>query len=222
MQDYDYEAISATKWTFGNSVLACIIIPVFIVFPFWAVYFMYRNWKSLNMAKTRGRYGELYAGFNTKDGYWMLFYWFIDYVRKFLLAISVVVYQDQLWLQLLVLTMSSIFIIIANGHIKAKTSKFDQRMEAFNEVKLLLLMYHMLCFTELGPDPETKYTIGYSCSATLILGTAVNMIMMIVTPIKSLILYCKICKHKRRARKSLKVKGKRPDAKNFQLRRLKL
>ena len=119
------------------------------------------------------------------------------------------------------LFMSSIAMIIANGHIKAKNSKFDQRMEAFNEVKLLLIMYHMLCFTNLGPDPETKYMIGYSCSATLILGTAINMFMMIVTPIKGLKLYCKIRSHKKRALKSIKITSRRPNAKDFNLRRMK-
>ena len=45
------------------------------------------------MAKTRGRYGEIYAGFNIKEST-MLIFWFLDYVRKFMLAVSVVIYQD--------------------------------------------------------------------------------------------------------------------------------
>ena len=44
MQDYSLDSLSSSKWTFGNSVLACIFIPIFIAFPFWAVYFMYSNW----------------------------------------------------------------------------------------------------------------------------------------------------------------------------------
>ena len=46
-------------------------------------------------------------------------------------------------------------MIIANGHITVKKSSFDQKMEAFNEVKLIVIMYHMLTFTQAGPDPET-------------------------------------------------------------------
>lgn len=68
-------------------------MPVFILFPILAVQFMYRRFKDLNEPKMKALYGELYEGFSTKNR-WVLFYWFIDYVRKFLLAFCVVITQE--------------------------------------------------------------------------------------------------------------------------------
>jgi len=53
-------------------------------------------------------------------------------------------------------------------------------MDYFNEVKLILIMYHILTFTAFVPDPETKHNIGYSCAAILIIGIVVNMSMLFI------------------------------------------
>ena len=86
-------------------------------------------------------------------------------------------------MQGLLLFMSSVFVIIAAFYIKARNTKFDQRMDIFNEIKLIVVMYHMILFTDFVPDPETRYQIGFSCAGALIIGTAVNMFMLFVSPI---------------------------------------
>ena len=73
-------------------------------------------------------------------------------------------------------------------------------MDAFNEVKLIVIMYHMMCFTLFIQDPITKFNIGYSCFIFLVLGLAVNMTMLIVSPIVLLKKWCKIRKYKMKSR----------------------
>ena len=55
------------------------------------------------------------------------------------------------------------------------------RLETFNEVLLLLIMYTMMCFTDFVADLETQYSIGYvSCS--LIVGHLLaNLGIMLTT-----------------------------------------
>ena len=182
LRELDFTTILTDEWIYANSLLTCIFLAVFALFPFLGVRYMYRNWDLLKKDQEERRFGEIYAGFNL-DHKGMIVYWFLDYLRKFLLAFSVVIYQEQLWLQAFIGFMSSICMIIANGHIKAKASSYDQKMEAFNEVKLIFIMYHLMLFTDFGPDPETKFIIGYSCAATLILGTAINMALLVKQPI---------------------------------------
>ena len=57
-------------------------------------------------------------------------------------------------------------------------------MDMFNEVKLILIMYHMMLFTDFVGDPETQHYIGFSCGAMLALGTLINMLMLFITPIQ--------------------------------------
>ena len=76
-------------------------------------------------------------------------------------------------------------------------------MDAFNEVKLLLIMYHLCLFTTFVPDPETKHEIGFSCLTILFIGLAFNMIMMFVAPVVLIKRYCKLRYHKKKAKKEL-------------------
>lgn len=82
-----------------------------------------------------------------------------------------------------VLFMLSVAMIISGGYVNARESNFDKGMDTFNEVKLILIMYHMMLFTNFVPDIETQYLIGFSCSGFLIIGTAVNMFMLFASPI---------------------------------------
>jgi len=74
-------------------------------------------------------------------------------------------------------------MVIAANHTQARNSEFDRRMDIFNDAKLIVLMYHMILFTEFVSDHKTKLYVGYSCVATLILSVSINMLMMIVQPV---------------------------------------
>ena len=100
--------------------------------------------------------------------------------------------------------LTSVAILTVNGHVeRARTKSFDQKMDAFNEVKLILIMYHLILFTTFVPDPETKHEIGFSCLTILFIGLAVNMMMMFVRPVVLLKRYCKLRYHKKKAKKEL-------------------
>ena len=45
----------------------------------------------------------------------------------------------------------------------------------FNEVRLIVITYHMMLFTLFVPDIDTRNKIGYSCSAVVVIGLLVNM-----------------------------------------------
>ena len=110
--------------------------------------------------------------------------WLLEYLRKASLVVVVVFAQTHLWLQMQVLILSCLMMVIGAGYIDARTSRFDKLMDNFNEVKLVFIMYHMVLFTDFVPAPETQNKIGFSCAAALVFGTAVNMLMLVLTPVK--------------------------------------
>ena len=97
--------------------------------------------------------------------------------------------------------MTSIILIILSGLIKTRSTKAASRMDTFNEVKLIFIMYHIICFTRYIPDPETQFTIGYSCMAFLMLGLLTNMSTLIKQPFILCRLNLFIALAKRRAKK---------------------
>ena len=95
-------------------------------------------------------------------------------------------------------------------------------MDVFNEVKLIVIMYHMMLFTMFVPDAGTKFLIGFSCCGIVILGTIINMTMLFVSPVILLKRYCRIKYAKKRMKKTMKDPTKRPNGANFNKRRLKM
>ena len=106
----------------------------------------------------------------------MIIFWLLDFVRKAALCIVLIMSRSQLCLQLLVMYMTSFSMMVIATYTQARSTSFTRKMDIFNEVKIIFLMYHMICFTPLVPDANTQFYIGYSCCANLVLGLAVNML----------------------------------------------
>lgn len=96
--------------------------------------------------------------------------------------------------------MTSLFLIVGLGYIDVRTSKFDRMMDIFNEAKLIVIMYHMILFTDFLPDPEAQCQVGISVSVVLVIGTAINMIMLVVQPFKRAVRYFSLKKANKKAK----------------------
>ena len=108
---------SDDKWTFANSVLTCLLLPVLILFPILAPCFMRKNFATLNSKDVLVKYGEMYTSYNIKNES-MPTYWVFDYCRKILLGICIVLFSTQFQLHMSILFSSSIAMLIVNGYIK--------------------------------------------------------------------------------------------------------
>ena len=56
----------------------------------------------------------------------------------------------------------------------------DTKLEAFNEVTGLLLLYHLMCFSDLVPEPKHRYNIGYMFIAVAFMNVATHLSLIIV------------------------------------------
>lgn len=137
----------------------------------------------------------------------MLIYWFSDYMRKLALALVVTLTPNAFFVHIFTLMMTIVAMLVVNGYVTgARSSRLDQRMDAFNEVKLMLVAYHLFFFTDYLPDPELKYKVGYSCLVFLALGLFSNMFLLVVMPIIKLRRWASLKFHKRTARREMQTK----------------
>ena len=130
-----------------------------------------------------GKFGELTQGLNYKS-HGMIIFWSLDLFRKGLLALVVVFASEILWLQLAGLLYTSTAMMVTIGYSNARRTAFDRRMDHFNEIKLIVVTYHVMMFTGFVPNAETKWMIGYSCCLALVIGILVNSINVVVSPIR--------------------------------------
>jgi hypothetical protein len=59
-------------------------------------------------------------------------------------------------------------------------SKIKTRLEAFNDVILMFMIYHMITFSNFNTDLESKFVMGYSQVSFLALLIFVNLVYLIV------------------------------------------
>ena len=53
-------------------------------------------------------------------------------------------------------------VVIIFGYISAKRLPRDRRMEYFNEVTIMMCVYHLFFFTDFVDDPIARYQLGFS------------------------------------------------------------
>ena len=63
-------------------------------------------------------------------------------------------------------------------------SWFSTKMELFNEVTNLLLVYHMMTFTDWVDDPTMRYQIGYSVMVVVFMNMSIHFFFLILDTIR--------------------------------------
>jgi len=58
------------------------------------------------------------------------------------------------------------------------------RLELFNEICILGVGYHLLLFTDFVPEPEIKYSIGWSAIVLSSLNIVVNLVMILIQTVQ--------------------------------------
>lgn len=78
----------------------------------------------------------------------------------------------------MLMTLTSVFVIVIFGYSNIYYLARDRHLELFNEATILCCIYHYYLFTDFVPDPEVRYTIGYSLIGFTFLNFVVNFIVM--------------------------------------------
>ena len=203
------------SWEFANTVLSIVFLVLYSLFPIISTQYLRRHFNLLTNKRFNEKYGELYAGLNiTRIN--VVHHVRLDYFRKVVICISVVFYQEGLWAQILICIMMSVFLIISAGTLNPSLSRADMYMERFNETRLIIIVYHIMCFTDFIPDSETRFNVGFSCIAIIMGGLLINSIKLISEPIYLLRRRIKLYFYKKAEKKQRKMK--RVDTKNFNAR----
>ena len=133
----------------------------------------------------------------------MLIFWLADFFRKALLSVVMIFARGKAWLQLVTFFYTCQAMIAIGSFTNARNCSFDRRMDIFNEIKLILILYHMMTFSELGPNEKLKFELGFSCTTMLLLGLCVNLTMLIVHPVQVCRFKLKVCLSKGKSKELL-------------------
>ena len=70
-------------------------------------------------------------------------------------------------------------------------SRQENLFEVFNDCTLLLLTYHLWCFTDIVGEPETRYELGYVFIGASLGNISVHFVLMLLETFIRTKLACK-------------------------------
>ena len=69
--------------------------------------------------------------------------------------------------------------VILIGHIQPFETLFRERLEMFNEVCLMFVVYPIICFSPMVTNYHRKHEMGFICIGIISLNLIVNLFFML-------------------------------------------
>ena len=200
----DLKVHNTSTWGYilssGLSVASIAILLALIGFIRFWVKPNYHRAKELDLQK---KIGSLYFGLNLKSKVDSLSYteWFI--ARRMLYAASALFAQDQAWLQFQLIFNLSIFSMWLIGKVRPFESVNFLLIEFMNEIFFVIIVYHLVCFTNIVADARVRTDAGISCIVFTCLAIFVNFVIMVAGMAHSIVLHIKRHQAKKLAKKRM-------------------
>jgi len=164
--------------TVTMSLLAIVVSLLLLAFPIYYAWFMTTNFESMTFWSMRQKYGAFYKDLELRHGKLVLMQplWFL--ARRLLLAVMVVFLSTTVIWQVSLMTLTVIVQVILLGLVAPFKRRFSNHFETFSECIVMVVMYHLICFTAFVPDIEVRFKLGYSVSAVVCLHLLISIALL--------------------------------------------
>ena len=179
MQGYQTKRMS-------EQVIGLVLFVAMFGYPFISVATTVYFKRKLNTYQLRRRIANFYSNIEVEKGNWALAYYTIFLVRRIVFVAIPIFLVGMQWLQIQLLLMMSSLYFIYYAENKPHSMLQRNRMEIFNESMIMLMNYHMVCFSKFNLSPDNQFSMGYSfviCIGLLIVG---NLGLVILNQIRAL------------------------------------
>ena len=169
-------------FSYSISVI-CLLVLLAIMLWIWC----WLRKQDLKDDKIEEKYGTVYEGLKPTKESLIFQQWFI--LRRLLFAATAFYAMGHLFVSFQVLLNSSLLTV---GILmrKVQIEKLGYVTELINEVFMLLIQYHMFCFTDYVKPVDTRARMGISITAFTVLSIAINLLINLVVIVKALLKQC--------------------------------
>lgn len=186
------------SYLFFNDLLSFVLVALFAILPFFVIGFYCKKFDRLGEEKFTETYGSAYDGLRTNSR-WILFFPVFFLVRRYIFICMAFEMSDYPALFLFVL----IFMTMIAAIYLQQYSPFEQslllRLEYFNEMTSMTLLYTSLCLTMFVPDEGTRDHVG----TFFIVVMTVNCIVHLFYMVRSTVIECKKKSRKKKHEKAI-------------------
>jgi len=96
-------------------------------------------------------------------------------------------------IQLIVVNLINLASCLYYGGVQPFETRFRRRLDLFNEYSILLITWHMMCYTDYVVRVDTQWLVGWSMIICISFNALVNIIIILGSGGKSIYLLCIKC-----------------------------
>jgi len=164
-----------------SSFLTITNAVVLLAFTLFVAIFYIRKYKQFGTEEFDEKYGTVVEELDLKRGKKIsLIYPVVFLMRRFIMSFMAVYLERWSYLQIMGLMYLSMAVIIILGLSEPFKTKKANRIEIFNEVSTMFVVYHLMIFTDFVPKVETKFLMGYSVIGVTSFNMLINMLMVLL------------------------------------------
>ena len=104
----------------------------------------------------------------------------IFFLKRLAFVLVLVLAREYLWVQVALLNFTALTTATFTLWYMPMQSKMANLFEFFNDCTLLLLTYHLWCFTDIVGEPETRYELGYVFTGVSLGNVSVHLVTMLL------------------------------------------
>eukprot|EP00347_Sterkiella_histriomuscorum_P018221 403346330 len=185
-----------------SSLASILVLFITLASLIFTIFFLLQNSnQQLKRKDLKAKYGSLYDGVKLYTNSKLPLIQNIIFIFRRIMLCTLQIVTDQGCIQIISNTLLSMFVIMYLIHVRPFKQQFQNKLEIFNEICIMLINYHMLYFLEPNgySDSDILYSIGFTAigvtAFSFIANTSITFAISLKLMIKDLIqLYKKKCK----------------------------
>ena len=186
--------VFVTSGVVVSLIFGATLSIVSLILPFFIMVYYPRKVDLWMSKEFKRKYGTVLFGLDRNpdpklknyNRLWALLFQMILLVRRLIFVIAVIGAPDFLVMHLQLLFASSIISIIYLVGLWPFEKPRDTKMQVFNEVCSVFLLYHLMCFSAFVPDPMIRYNLGYTYVFVAAINLSFYLVLMIRQNFKSM------------------------------------
>jgi len=192
-----WDAVNTT----AMSLLTIVVMLLLLAYPFYYYWLLVKNFEILTFKEFWYKYSAFYSDLKLGNGTLVLMQpvWFL--IRRFLISLMVVCLNTTVIWQIALMTMNVIVQVIILGRVAPFAHGRTNKFELFSECMVMMVMYHLICFTPFVPDLQIRFKLGYVLIAVISLHLVVSLGILAKDSYRSV-------RNKRRLRNAAKAHDK--------------
>ena len=160
------------SWTIAearlNSGISLGLLTFLVIYPFAIQAYLYTQRSLLSDQSFRASFGVAYRGLSLQGMnflYQPLFY----FMRRVLVPMSIIYYPKVFILHYSVLVLTGLATIVLLGVQRPFDTRIRNNAQILEESTIIVIMYHIFCFTDWMSDLKVRHAVGYSVTACVLL-----------------------------------------------------